>query len=90
MPWLALIHGHGINGLPRGRRLPVGKVTNDCFGLCESVYDVPLVYPADLKPMRSVSRRSIAEAVLGAGACVTHWRPVLLLPLSPTIQGRIQ
>ena len=37
MPWLALIHGHGINGLPRGRWLPVGKVTNDCF-VCVNLF----------------------------------------------------
>ena len=38
------------------------------FCLFESVNDVPLVYPAGWMPVRSDSRRSIAEAVLGVGA----------------------
>jgi hypothetical protein len=83
---LAFIHELVINDLPGDRRLPVMGVPL----VVEATFDVPSVLRRRWVPVRWDRRLSIAEAVLGVDACVIHWRPVSLLPPSPTIQGRMK
>jgi hypothetical protein len=65
MPWLVLIRGRGIYGLLRGRRFARWFGDDLFLCLCESINNVPVVYPAGWMRVGSDSRRSIAEAVLG-------------------------